>query len=158
MKCYIFDVDGTLANIEHRRHYIEQSPKNWPEFKARCYDDTPITHIVDLCRILYWHAREEAHAYDYDMEYDVVLVSGRNECQRHLTELWLFEVALLPPMKLYMRADGDYRSDEIIKFELLQQVRADGYEPIMSFDDRDRVVSMWRNNGIPCAQVAPGDF
>lgn len=33
-----------------------------------------------------------------------------------------------------------------------------GYEPIMAFDDRDRVVKMWRDAGIPCAQVAPGDF
>jgi FMN phosphatase YigB (HAD superfamily) len=157
MKCYIFDIDGTMADLTHRRHYIEQSPKNWPEFKARCYDDAPISHICDLARMLYWSAREGCQT-DYDLEYDVVLVSGRNECQRHLTELWLYEVALLPPMKLYMRADGDYRDDGIVKSELLQKLLADGYKPIMAFDDRDRVVNMWRQHGIPCAQVAPGDF
>jgi hypothetical protein len=29
---------------------------------------------------------------------------------------------------------------------------------VMTFDDRDRVVAMWRRNGVVCAQVAPGDF
>jgi len=28
----------------------------------------------------------------------------------------------------------------------------------MVFDDRDKVVNMWRENGIPCLQVAPGNF
>jgi hypothetical protein len=27
-----------------------------------------------------------------------------------------------------------------------------------TFDDRDKVVKMWRDNGIICFQVAPGDF
>jgi hypothetical protein len=35
---------------------------------------------------------------------------------------------------------------------------ADGYEPIMVFDDRNQVVKMWRERGIVCAQVAEGDF
>jgi hypothetical protein len=26
------------------------------------------------------------------------------------------------------------------------------------FDDRDKVVAMWRSMGVPCFQVAPGDF
>ena len=68
------------------------------------------------------------------------------------------QVACLPDMPLYMRADGDFRSDDIIKAELLAKVRADGYEPIMAFDDRNQVVRMWRANGVPCAQVAEGDF
>ena len=45
-----------------------------------------------------------------------------------------------------------------MKEELLAQVKADGYEPILAFEDRERVVDMWRRNGIQCCQVAPGDF
>ena len=26
------------------------------------------------------------------------------------------------------------------------------------FDDRSKVVDMWRDNGLTCMQVAPGDF
>lgn len=28
----------------------------------------------------------------------------------------------------------------------------------MVFDDRDKVVAMWRRQGLTCLQVAPGDF
>ena len=30
--------------------------------------------------------------------------------------------------------------------------------PTLVFDDRDRVVAVWRKHGIRCCQVAPGDF
>ena len=31
---YIFDLDGTLADISHRRHLVESAPKRWREFYA----------------------------------------------------------------------------------------------------------------------------
>ena len=60
--------------------------------------------------------------------------------------------------KLYMRKAGDHQDDSTLKLELLAKLRADGYEPIMAFDDRNRVVKMWRSVDIPCCQVAEGDF
>lgn len=59
---------------------------------------------------------------------------------------------------VYMRKDGDHRPDNEVKSELLARIRADGHDPIMAFDDRDQVVKMWRAAGIPCAQVADGNF
>ena len=156
---YIFDIDGTLADITHRIHFIRnpEGKKDWVAFKHFVFADKPIKHMVDLCRTLYWASRRY---YDEDgrLPWDVVLMSGRNEHQRDDTIKWLAEVACLPTMPLYMRKDEDYRADDIIKRELLSEVRADGYAPIMAFDDRDRVVAMWRANDVPCAQVAPGDF
>ena len=57
-----------------------------------------------------------------------------------------------------MRAEGDYRADDVVKGELLDRILADGYHPELVFDDRTRVVNMWRARGIMCAQVAEGDF
>jgi hypothetical protein len=57
-----------------------------------------------------------------------------------------------------MRKLGDRRDDDIVKFELLEQIYEMGYEPVLVFDDRDRVVKMWRAAGLRCFQVAPGDF
>jgi hypothetical protein len=57
-----------------------------------------------------------------------------------------------------MRPYLDRRDDDIIKFELYEQMLADGYEPVLVFEDRDRVVKMWRSMGIKCLQVEPGDF
>ena len=55
-------------------------------------------------------------------------------------------------------ANDNHRPDHQVKGELLDRLRADGWEPIMAFDDRNQVVRMWREKGIPCAQVADGDF
>lgn len=144
MKCYIFDIDGTLADCSHRIHHIQKSPKDWDTFFAGCDDDTPIEHICDLARLLV-------------CETAVVYVSGRSDQCREQTERWLVTNELWFG-SLYMRKEGDHRDDDIIKIELLEQLRADGFDPIMAFDDRNRVVAAWRSAGIPCAQVAPGDF
>ena len=51
-----------------------------------------------------------------------------------------------------------HRPDNLVKGELLDAIRADGYEPVMAFDDRTVCVNFWRACGIPCAQVADGNF
>lgn len=144
MDCYIFDIDGTLADCSHRIHLIQSTPKDWDRFFAACDDDSPIEHICDLAKLLV-------------LEVPVIYVSGRSDQCREQTEQWLKKHDLWTGY-LYMRKEGDHRDDDIIKLELLADLRGDGWRPIMAFDDRDRVVSAWRSAGIPCAQVAPGDF
>jgi hypothetical protein len=107
------------------------------------HKDNPIPHIVELAQHL---AKMET----------TVFCSGRSDQVRQETEVWLKDHGLVGP--LYMRARRDKRADYIVKGELLDRIRADGWEPIMAFDDRDQVVKMWRERGVPCAQVAEGDF
>jgi len=141
--CYIFDIDGTLADCSHRVHHIQKQPKDWTAFFAEVRDDKPIWHIVNLAtRLVY--------------AIPVVFVSGRSDECREATAAWLDQNVFSGP--LFMRRAGDHRDDDVVKIEILAEVRAAGYEPIMAFDDRDRVVAAWRAAGIPCAQVAPGDF
>lgn len=148
MNCYIVDIDGTVADASHRIHLIQNKPKNWPAFFDAAKDDAPILHMRPIVQSLWFHGH-------------VAYMSGRPERIRDVTQDWLkkhkFNISL-NPATLYMRADGDFRDDSIVKRELLEKLRDDGYRPVMAFDDRDRVVRMWRENGIPCAQVAPGDF
>jgi hypothetical protein len=60
--------------------------------------------------------------------------------------------------ELFMRADGDYRPDDIIKEEIFFAKIAPNYNVRFALDDRNRVVSMWRRIGLTCLQVADGDF
>lgn len=143
--CYIFDIDGTLADCSHRLHHIQKEPKDWTAFFAACSKDKPIKAIVELATVLLCSDEE------------VVFVSGRSDECRSATEQWL-SYYVWADAPLYMRKAGDHRDDAIIKIELLAQIRADGFEPIMAFEDRTRVVAAWRAAGVPCAQVAPGDF
>jgi hypothetical protein len=57
-----------------------------------------------------------------------------------------------------MRKQWDRRDDDIVKFELLEQIYEAGYEPVLVLEDRNRVVKMWRAAGLRCLQVADGDF
>ena len=59
---------------------------------------------------------------------------------------------------LYMRSDKDFRPDDEVKSQMLDKMIEDGFNPTMAFDDRQRVVDMWRDRGLTVAQVAPGDF
>jgi hypothetical protein len=45
-----------------------------------------------------------------------------------------------------------------VKRELLARIRSDGFDPAVAIDDRQRVVQMWRREGLVCAQVAEGNF
>jgi phosphoglycolate phosphatase-like HAD superfamily hydrolase len=149
--CYIFDIDGTLANGDHRIHYIttEGQPKNWNAYFDACDGDATHPHVLRLCNDLSDRAK-------------IIFVSGRSDRCRNQTVKWLADnlywTESMVDEALYMRAEGDHKNDDELKIELLARVRADGYEPIMAFDDRNRVVKAWRAAGIPCAQVAEGDF
>lgn len=141
----VFDIDGTVANLSHRLHYVRTKPKNWEAFNSLMHLDTVYSDMRTMYYIM------------IDM-YHVVFASGRGEEQRSVTETWLEDNGFDSYLKLYMRPARDYRPDHIIKEELLANMRADGFEPWIVFDDRNQVVDMWRRNGIRCLQVAPGDF
>ena len=142
----LFDIDGTLADIEHRRQLVQCDEPDWKSFNAQMGDDTPNWPIVSLYRSL-WNSGE----------YDIVLVTGRNEAYRKVTEQWLTWNEI-PFDEMYMRADKDFRSDHIIKEEILGRLLALGKQIQFVVDDRQQVVDMWRRNGITVLQCDVGDF
>jgi hypothetical protein len=143
--CYLFDLDGTVADNAHRLHYIQGSPKDWKAFFSEVEGDKPILPVITL-------AQDLANSGKL-----IVYVSGRSSECRRATLRWLAAYNL-PDGALYMRKEGDHRDDYVIKIELLAQILADGYTPLFVFDDRDAVVKAWREAGLMCAQVQEGNF
>jgi hypothetical protein len=142
------DIDGTVADLTHRRVHVATKPKNWKRFFERMDLDQPIGPVVHMVNSLYKAGNQ------------IIFCSGRNRKHESVTRQWLSDHVgeWTWNVPLYMRADNDHRADDIVKFELLEQIRKDGFNPVLAIDDRQRVVDMWRKNGIICAQVAPGDF
>jgi hypothetical protein len=139
-----FDIDGTLADLSHRVHFWRESPKNWNMFKSEMVNDALIKPIVAIARTMH----QGGH--------DVILCSGRSEDTRDMTEEWLAKHGITFD-KMYMRAEKDYRSDDIVKDLLLAQIVIDwGQKPDIVFDDRPRVVKMWREKGVFVADVYQG--
>ncbi|GHF17922.1 hypothetical protein GCM10017044_10510 [Kordiimonas sediminis] len=142
----LFDVDGTLADIAHRRHFVQNGKKDWRAFFKHMGDDTPNAPVVGLYQALQASDR-----------YDLVIVSARPDNYRELTEQWLVWNGISFD-RLIMRKETDNRPDTEVKKDILDMLLAEGREIAFVVDDRDCVVDMWRQNGIACLQCAPGAF
>jgi phosphoglycolate phosphatase-like HAD superfamily hydrolase len=145
----ICDIDGTIADCEHRRHYITTKPKNYDAFYEEVMDDAPINRVLGLLNVLM----------DYEgREFQLVFVTGRPERCRADTVEWLRYQHFYPSdYTLFMRKDGDHRQDYIVKQEILD-THINKSEVWLVLDDRKQVVDMWRRNGLTCLQVAEGNF
>ena len=53
-----------------------------------------------------------------------------------------------------MREHRDYTPDNPLKKICLDEARKQGAPPHLVFDDRQKVVDMWREEGVPCIQVS----
>lgn len=132
---YVFDVDGTLAQMDGR------SPYEW----HRVGSDKPKNDIVHMAQVLFVAG------------YQIIVMSGRDGACFDLTAKWLDEHNVYYH-KLVMRPQGDTRKDNIVKVELFRQHVAPNYYVRGCFDDRNQVVEMWRTIGLTCYQVCEGNF
>lgn len=135
--CYVFDIDGTLALRQNR------SPFEWDKVGQDVLNE-PVGTI-------YRSLRNAARGCKF------FLVSGRDDVCRQQTETWLDSYTLLHS-GLFMRPQGDMRQDAIVKEEIYRQHIEGKYNVLAVFDDRNQTVRKWRELGLPCFQVADGDF
>jgi phosphoglycolate phosphatase-like HAD superfamily hydrolase len=140
MAFYVFDLDGTLADLTHRKPLIAR--KDWRGFFAAVGEDRPIDPVIGVLRDLHGAGNK------------IEIWSGRSDECRAETEAWLRHHGVPGDIPVIMRNAGDHRPDVMVKKEFLRGTDA----PDVIFDDRDSVVAMWRAEGIVCFQVAPGDF
>lgn len=131
----IIDIDGTLADNDHR------SPYDY----SQCGNDALWEDVAQLAHAMY-------HAGNV-----VILCSGRDSEFRPETEKWLDHHNVSHDF-LFMREQGDTRRDSVVKLELFEKNIRDKFHVKFAVDDRDRVVSIWRQLGFRCFQVQPGDF
>jgi hypothetical protein len=177
----IFDLDGTLADCEHRRHFVDPSKRspnglfmyedigdsvyfkrdpvtlertkepfkpNWKSFYEACDQDEPIKETIEILINCILSGRK------------VEIWSGRCESVREKTMDWiqknLFTVYRLranlmmedPTLKIKMRPIGDYTPDDQLKERWLDEALAEGKKIDFVFDDRPKVVKIWKRRGI----------
>lgn len=141
----ICDIDGTVADIQHRRHFLEGEKKDWKSFFEAMHADTPRSDIIN-----------EVQGY-HIAGYDVVFVSGRPDNYRAMTEEWLDRhVGLVLPPLLIMRRHNDGRPDTEVKKQILDTYFPDRGLVKLVIDDRPSVIRMWRENGLEVKDVGDG--
>jgi len=131
---YIFDIDGTLAKMAGR------SPYDY----TKVSEDKVNTPIAELFKKL-------------NFNHSILVVSGRESTCLAETSQWLLDNDL-HYKELMMRSAGDHRDDRIVKQEIYEKYIKGKYNVLAVFDDRDRVVEMWRSLGLTCLQVDYGSF
>jgi len=151
-KTIIFDLDGTLALIDERRRIsiMSNGKMDWDTFfdPTNIALDGPNTPVIETARLFKKNG------------FDIVIFSGRSEITKEATEFWLeqfnvpFDVLKMRPTSKEFK----FMRDDDLKQGWLNELFPNKSEIFAVFDDRNKVVEMWRRNGITCFQVADGDF
>lgn len=153
-KAIIIDIDGTLANCDHRRHFVTGGNKNWKSFLApeNVMKDT-VNEWCDSIATMYLNSY-----------FNIIFITGRPDCLSETTYFWLknngwFGYCVADRSEfLFMRPENDRRPDHIVKEEIYLNHIKDKFDVLFVIDDRKSVVDMWRRNGLVCLQCAEGEF
>jgi len=153
---YICDIDGTVADLVHRLHHIEGDNPNWNSFYEECDGDTPIMEVISIIRALlavgneiwfFTGRQDRGDVRQKTLDWLNLWVVGGHYTREELEN------------RVVMRPDKDTRADDVVKLEMLNNMLTEDRQRLVAvFDDRQRVVDMWRENGVRCLQVAPGNF
>ena len=153
-KWVIFDLDGTLADIEDRRKKSKKDNGkiDWDKFfdPVNIWLDQPNHPVIKMAQVL------------SDTGHKIAIFSGRSKATKSVTKDWLktnqvpFDVIKMRPTSHPWKFMPDDKLKQIWLDDLFPKKDKD--KIVCIFDDRSKVVDMWRDNGLTCMQVAPGDF
>jgi predicted kinase len=121
----IFDIDGTLALMGKR------GPFDWDKV-----DRDDVNLIV-----------AEQINFHKSAGRTIIIVSGRDESCRKLTEEW-FEFYNISFDHFFMRPENDFRKDTLIKKEIYQQRILNRFNVLAVYDDRLQVLNTWYELGV----------
>jgi uncharacterized HAD superfamily protein len=139
----VIDLDGTLADLGHRLHFVRQEHKQFDEFHAAAKGDTPNAWCVALMGAM------------KSQGYLVYIVSARPKRLNSVTTCWLSDHEVPYDKLILLRDNDDHTKDQELKRDW---VRGYGAHKILFWvDDRERVVTAIRGEGIVVLQCQHWD-
>jgi FMN phosphatase YigB (HAD superfamily) len=139
----IFDVDGTLANVDPYLHLVRGPNRDYDAFHEASIDALPNFEVVEMLNQAFFDQR------------DIVIVTSRKEKWRGLTCHWLAKNDI-GHHALYMRKDDDNRPDYEVKKDILIQIKRH-WHVIHAVDDNPSVIKLWEDHGIPTTKIGTWD-
>ena len=140
----VFDIDGVLSDAAGRQHFIERGQRNWASFFEACGDDPVIEEVARLLELL-------------DSSLAVVLLTGRPLRVRPQTLAWLERYGLRWDL-LIMRDRGDYKQVTAFKQRVVSDLRTQGFDLRLAFEDDPANHAMYVAEGIPCVYIHSGYY
>lgn len=142
-KAHIYDVDGTLANVDPYLHYVRGSNRDYNAFHEASIDALPNIEVVEMLNNTVAD------------QYSVIIVTSRKEKYRALTSMWLAKNNITSHA-LFMRADDDNRPDYEAKKDMLDKITK-LWDVTHAIDDNPNVIRLWQDNGIPTTKIGTWD-
>src|SRR6185436_5798773 len=140
------DLDGTLALLNGRNPY-DASDCDLKDLPNIPVIETVLAHYKAGKKIIFCSGREDKYS-----EETIRFI------EKYLQDIDIDGKICKPEYQLFMRKTGDFRKDALIKEEIYESEIKNKYNVLLVLDDSTSVVNLWRNLGLVCFQVAPGDF
>lgn len=138
----IVDMDDTLCDVSTVSH-LQSEQDGFDAFHRACAQCPPHRAVVEWC--IEQHRRG----------FEILIVTGRDAWAHGLTEQWLREHLPVRHGGIYMRADGDFRSNVEVKRDIHNRL-AMTYDIRAAIDDDPEILGLWQELGIPAAMVLDG--
>jgi beta-phosphoglucomutase-like phosphatase (HAD superfamily) len=141
----VFDMDGVLSDAAVRQHYLEgPGRRDWEAFFDACGDDPLVEEVACVLSLL-------------DPSLQIVLLTARPQRVRPQTLAWLKRYELRWDL-LIMRDYGDYSAAREFKRWTVRELRDEGFELALAFEDDRRNLEMFRAEGVPCVYIHSGYY
>lgn len=140
---YIFDVDGTLANVDPYLHHVRGPNKDYDAFHEASIDALPNFEVVEMLNQAF-----------FDQQH-IIIVTSRKERWRGLTSYWLAKNDI-GHHALYMRGDDDFRADYEVKGEILGKIKKH-WNVVHAVDDSPSILRLWFEHGIATTKIGTWD-
>jgi hypothetical protein len=138
----VVDMDGTLCDVSAVVH-LQARDDGFAAFHHACAGCPPHPAVLDWC-VDHYHRGHE-----------ILIVSGRDAWARALTVEWLARHLPVPVAGVFLRAQGDYRSNVQVKRDIHRRL-ARTFAIRAAIDDDPEIVGLWLELGIPAAMVLDG--
>jgi len=139
----IIDVDDTLCDVSEIRH-LYAVPDEFHTFTLTSRDCLPRQEALDWCRQF------------HDKGCALLVVTGRSDEFRDITEDWLDEHLPIPYFGLFMRRKGDNSSNASVKRAIHTSLTR-SFDIWAAIDDDPLIVQMWAEFGIVSTLISEVD-
>jgi len=140
---HIYDVDGTLANVDPYLHYVRSSNRDYDAFHEASINALPNIEVLEMLN----NSVSDGHA--------ILIVTSRKEKWRGLTSMWLAKNDARSHA-LFMRADEDNRPDYEVKKDILNKI-SNQWDVVHAVDDNPSVIALWQEHQIPTTKIGTWD-
>lgn len=140
---HIYDVDGTLANVDPYLHHVRGSNRDYDAFHEASIDALPNIDVIEMLN----NSVSDGHS--------VLVVTSRKEKYRGLTSMWLAKNNIRSHA-LFMRANDDSRPDYEAKKDMLDKI-IKLWDVTHAIDDNPNVIRLWEDHNIPTTKIGNWD-